>query len=348
MIPIIIAPNKTKTMGLKFFILVLVLRIGFDLNAGFNPINFNCGVGMRLSVDLLWTKKCKNFNNYKLALSMGSAYNFIIKNKIYTRPTIHLDWVFLKGGIGSKEFNLANRTTRNKKNCNSFIAGSLQFLSIGYMGNVGSQSSSYIGKPLYYFSDFTFPVLTNPFNSSVSLGTTYSFNFNEKKIQHIGSISGSILNSTLIYCNDGPPFVYKKILCDGKDRWFTGDGIFNFYDNRRFFNNFEIAYHKFTGWNKLSYETSVDLYLTEVDYKDSTQNLYNMGLISFRLLSNNSNSNLYSYSKHNYNTGIGLNIYDWYGPDIQHLIHFKGYYAHHVSPNPKRIGIVGYGQLNKN
>jgi hypothetical protein len=298
------------------------------------------GVGCRLTIDFLYSNKTtsKIWINWKLAISQGVAYNINYSSVNYYRPNIHIDYSIMQGGCGTNDLDQQRVGLKDifKRKFSGFLA--LTITPIQYANNFCTDitNENYYKKPLYYFDDVTYPVLTNPFNTSFSVGTTFLYNFDAKAWQRIGNIFLSHLNYQVVYSNDGPPFGIIGILADAKDRWFTGQGLINYYNSKLSpsFDNFELTYHKFTGWSKNSYEISRDLGLTEVEYKTEEQNKYNKG--KYELRATNS-INCY---------GIGISFYDNYYYDMQHGIHYNKYYAHHISPYPYQYGITTFGQLN--
>jgi len=339
-------------MRIKTATCILIVLCQHGLVKGSPPV-WQYGIGSRLVVELVKPSGRREiWMNYRLAVSVGTACNINLYTNNYYRPNLHIDAVIMKGGIGTREFNLyapgepaPRKRAKFLDNSNGFLAGTIHLFQYGTNLIYGNPSLQ--GKPLYYFSDFTYPVLSNPLKQSVSLGFSYISDIKFKNFQRCANVSFSWDNVSFIYSNDGPPFCFKRLLADEQDRWFTGDGVLNYYNNQHMFNNFEIAYHKFTGWNKYSYETCVDIGATEVNYKYPHQNLFNTNLLSFRGLCTNSPFNIIkdNWLDRKTSCGIGFNIYEWYGMDIQHLIHYKGYYSHHVSPNPFRWSVAGYGQI---
>ncbi len=314
--------------------------------------NWQLGISGRLTIDILANKKTCLWYNWRFAVSTSAAYLTKVHVDWNYMPSAHLDLVLMQGGIGTKDVDELRAGLKKSfsRQPNGFVCLTIHPVQVGLINKSNSTDrNSYIGKPLYYFSDFTYPALQNPFHSSLSMGTTFALNLQRQRIQRIGICNVSVQNIQITYANDGPPFAFKGLFGDRKDRWFTGDGVFNYYNNKWAINNLEAAYHKFTGWSANSFEASTDLGFTEVSYADTTQNKFITSLISFRALSTfnaiNPGSDFgFSINSFRNSFGFGVNIYDTYISDVQHLIHFSRYFAHHVSPNPWKIGITAYGQ----
>ncbi len=331
-----------------FGVLILILLanpIQLISQAAIKP--FQYGFGGRLTIDLLALPKDKTkfWLNWRLAFTAGAAYDFQCQTNNHYRPSAHVDIVFMQGGNGTKDLDQLRggfKKLLNRKRSNFFFVGTLHPFQYGatYIEN-REGTRLFQQKPLYYFSDFTYPVLTNPFANSYALGTSFVYNYNANDWQRASSFYFSIQHVQFIYVNDGPPFALGGFLGDRKDRWFTGDGILSYYNNNGKvggFDNFEIVYHKFTGYRTECYETSRDLMFTEVSYDENHKDeyKYNSGSLSIRGFN----------TKNNF--GVGLIIHDIFTKDIQHLIHYNRYFPHHISPNPTKFGIVVYGQTTQN
>lgn len=342
--------NKT---GYRCIIIVFMLSL-IPVNSLYPQVskkNAQIGIATRLTVDLLYAKNHTMWFNWRIAISGSGIYPIQLSTDKYYQPSLHLDAVIMKGGIGTNDVDALRNHKISSRKANGFLIATIIPFQFGYSEiDQESNNSSLKGKPLYYFSDFTFPSLVNSYKSSVSLGSSFSYNMHSRKMQRISDFNVSFRNLTVQYLNDGPPFSLNGLLGDKKDRWFTGAGIINYFNADWYLNNLELAYHKFTGWNDNSYETSVALGLTEVCYQDNQEYKFSTSLFSLRALhanttANSSESVRFTNSRSSFTGGFGINIYDEYFMDFQHLIHFKKYYAHHISPNPPKWGATVYGQM---
>lgn len=297
--------------------------------------NYNLGVGSKLTIEILYNKQSKIWFNWRLAMSFNSSY---LLSDTYL-PTFNIDWVLMQGGIGTNDVDFVRQKKFFQSPVQHFLAFTFHPLQFGKISN---DNHTFIGKPLYYFSDFTYPILINPFKGSISMGTSLIWNFHERKLQRVGVLNISYVNFQILYANDGGSDITTLfgLLGDKEDRWFTGTTILNYYHNKYNFNSIEISYHKFTGWAKNSFDVSCDLGLTETSYNDSKQNKYNTSLLSLKVLCTPNIIN-----NHGILGGFGINFYDVHTLDFQHKIHLNKYYSYHASPNPTKIGIALYGQL---
>jgi hypothetical protein len=327
------------TWNRVFFSIFLLLQS--LCNAQTTSTGLQIGAGFRVTMESLYTKKSGFWLNWKIAASGSASYLIKTGGDNYYYPSLHTDLVLLQGGgstadvdqvrIGLRKLFAGPRT-------NFLFIATLHPISYGWLNIEAGESNrfSFKNKPLYYFSDFTYPSLSNPFFTSFSIGTSFVYSARAKSWQRVGSIYGSYQNFQAIYVNDGPPFGKWKILGDGFDRGFTGDGMVSYYNDRWQINTLEATYHRYTGYKKDCYETSRDLMLTEVLYPDTDeeQYKYNTGSFYFR-----------GFSTKNY-SGFGLVFHDLYPNDIQHLIHYGRYFPYHLSPNPAKVGFAVYG-MNK-
>jgi hypothetical protein len=204
---------------------------------------FDYGVGCRLTADFTYSfnHKQKLWFNWKLALTNGLAYNLNYYTVYYYRPTIHVDYTVLQGGCGSNDLDAFRQGKVFKRVFSSFIAITIHPLHYANNFNADMNTQNFLTKPFYYFDDVNYPVLTNPFTTSVSFGTTFLYNINAKGWQRIGNLSLSHRNVQFIYSNDGPPFALRGLTGDREDRWFTGQGLINYYNENWRLSNWELS-----------------------------------------------------------------------------------------------------------
>jgi hypothetical protein len=176
--------------------------------------------------------------------------------------------------------------------------------------------------PLYYFSNFTRPPLQNPYNYSFSFGSNIAYNPTHKHpFQRIGFFNLHIGQFQFSYFNDGTPFQWTK-QGDGFDRYYTGGGIISFTIQARYiFDNYELSYHKYSGYTKDAFEIANLLDLSFLNYGDDNENSYNKSMFTLSATS----------STHHLQAGLSaFNQTDW---DIQHRIHRHIFNAYHRVPH---------------
>lgn len=194
--------------------------------------------------------------------------------------------------------------------------------------------------PLYYFSDFGIPALQNPYQFSLSLGTNLisgygphrRYDHEPKRLQRTGFFNAHIGLFQFGYSNDGTPFNFSTLLCDEKDRSYTGDGFAAIHLPRNWeVNTYLLSYHKFTGYYKEAFELSNLLYLGDANYGDTNQQYLNRSLFRF------------TASSLSRGLSLSLDFKNRYFKDIQNLIHRNDYWSLHRVPYPYKKGLTaGY------
>ena len=189
--------------------------------------------------------------------------------------------------------------------------------------------------PLYYFANFSYPSLQNPYNSSLSLGTNLIFtNDKKKQKQRVGFLNIHIDRFQVSYYNDG---AWGPLpVADAFDRYHTGGGLISYHGKSYTeLNLIEVAFHKFTGYTQNAFELSNKLDLSFVSYRQPEQKYYNKSLWTVNLA-----NPVKGY-------GINLRQYNDIKTDAQHRIHWSIINAYHMSPYEDYIAISGqyyYGQ----
>lgn len=184
--------------------------------------------------------------------------------------------------------------------------------------------------PLYYFSDFGYPALQNPYNYSVSFGTNCirTWGRHHQGRQQAGYFNLHIREFQFAYSNDGTPF-NGTILADGEDRYYSGDGFMAVHLPKNYpVNIIRASYHKFTGFSKDAFEVANGLFLGNVDYVDTVQQYFNRSLYSF------------GAGNAEYGVFAALELRNRFKGDMQHNIHRDGYYAFHQMPYWYSIGVT--------
>jgi hypothetical protein len=299
---------------------------------GDNEMSLQYGYGLKCVIE--WP-----FNDvdpkpiFKFSLTGGAASNFLIEE---IHPSIHLELLFYNGGLGSKR----PYSSAGRKVVLDIITGVT--VSAGLRNLMTQQDrDDFIGRriPLYYFSNFNYPCLENPFNYSLSLGTNMIWSTDAyKTFQRVGFLNIHIDRFQTSYYNDGGFPMSHTNLGDRRDRYYTGGVVLSFHAGpSEPVNLFELAYHKFTGYSRNAFEGSNELDLAFVNYKKKEQSGYNKSLWTF------------SFGSPADGWGINISNYNRLDWDIQHLIHRALFNAFHISPNKTFWSISGqyYKSFNK-
>jgi hypothetical protein len=292
------------------------LQYGASLKASFFINNIKAGID---------SKKNEPPVSFKLSGNVGIGKSWLNEN-IY--PTFNTEFQLYYSGLGSNSLP----KTKREQVLDVILAFTL---TAGKEGN----DDYYSLTPLRYFSDFAYPALKNPYQYSFSVGTNIIFSTDKnRETQRVGFLNGNAYGFQLSYYNDGTPF--PKALGDGEDRYYTGGGTLSFdkhignsnYENQMI--NFELSYHRFTGFNKHAFDLSSIIGNSLVDYgKDTDQMSYNKNVWRFNsslrrndvvvglsLASNNT-------KKYDGQSFIHLLISD----DSYHFLPYKKYFS--IEPN---------------
>ena len=257
----------------------------------------------------------------------AGAGSYFVNSGVF--PSINLELRLYSGGLGSRRrvwyppspfnidlisaFTITKSLNKERRLTNPLPVGS-------------------VFQPLYYFSDFIYPALQNPYEYSLSLGTNLIWRFEGGKSpvrQRLGFSNLHLNRLQVSYYNDGTPFAGIG-LGDGKDRYYTGGAVISYSSSStNEFNLVEVSYQKFTGYTLNAFETGNKLDIAFLNYSDPTQHTYNKSVWSI---------NAWSY-KNGYN--ISLKDYNRLRLDAQHLIHTKRYNSFHMVPEAPYQSLSG-------
>lgn len=259
---------------------------------------------------------------FRIVAAGGVASHFIAD---WLYPGFNLELQLYNGGMGSR-----NKGRFFNTNCDIIAALTLTGGGSNNFKTGNEQKLADRRVPLYYFADFCYPSLQNPFNYSLSIGTNVVFTpwNREKQNQRIGFINVNLNRVQISYYNDGGVPIYDTYLGDRWDRYYTGGAVVSYHGRAHTeLNLVEFGFHKFTGYTKNAFEVSNKLYLAYMDYKQEVQQDYNKSLWSLNIA--------------NVRRGVGLHIrsYNDTKLDVQHLIHWGLFDAYHLVPYRRHIAV---------
>lgn len=253
-------------------------------------------------------------------------------------PTAHLAYDIYINGLGSrmpdpiKHAYLANELT----------------VAVTLTGNIGGAKpdgaftkDNRWNQPLYFFSNFSAPPLQNPYWSSLAIGTVWVMPIADPiktrlcqpkpVIQRIGFFGLHSNGFDISYYNDGGPLITQTYLGDGHDRFHTGGGMAAYHPKvAGGVNEYELCFHKYTGYTEDAFEIADQIYLAATPYSDIRQHYYNFSDFGFHC-----GNTLEGWAASLRLNNLG-NLFD-----IQHIIHYTQNYAYHVVPQPWGLSIGG-------
>ncbi|MDB5022867.1 MAG: Toxin 23 [Mucilaginibacter sp.] len=312
---------KQKLLLFSLFIGHLSLaQVRYTADPGQAP--FQIGASARLTVGFEFREHRIAPPVYRLAVNGGVMYTIAS----VVSPSYNLEIQIYNGGLGSRAYGkLRHQTTVDFINAFTLTGGTDYLLKQDRVELIPGNRV-----PLYYFADFVYPALINPYHFSASFGTNLVFSTDHgKSVQRIGFINLHQGRFQFSYYNDGGYGMNELQLGDHYDRYYTGGGILSYSLNpqNHYINLIELGFHKFSGFTENAFNLSNLAGLSFVNYKDSTQQYYNKGCYSLHLA--------------NLNTGFGLTLKreNDYANDFQSLIHYVIYDAYHQMPYPASYSI---------
>lgn len=299
------------------FLFILIFHVSFGQNESLiNQLQY--GATVKAKFEFSPNSKNEPCIIFKVSVSGGIGSNWLV-NELY--PTINGEIQFYNGGLGSRS-DIGNRYQTV-----DFILALT--LSAGHVHSSFLNSNNLTSRnvPLRYFADFTIPALQNPYNYSISLGTNLIFTLDKGRyFQRLGFLNVNHSRFQFSYYNDGTPFQYV-LLGDYYDRYYTGGGVLSYdgdfgnLDQLKSY-HFEISYHKFSGFNKNSFELANLINASNVDYLTEEQQYYNKSQWRFNLQSSNFDNGF----------GFATTFYNSVHFDGQHYIHWLINNAYHLVP----------------
>ncbi len=283
-------------------LLILFISFSFSLQSQNYLSEIQGGLSVKTTIDI------GKHTNYNISIIGGvGLYPFEFE---YIYPTINAGFAIYNRGEFISSYK--NGFWKTYLDC---------FLNLTMTAGKYRESIDFKNRfvPLYHFSDLLPTPLNNPFQHSISIGSNLVFPFfdGSKEIQQVG-YSGLMIDRHFqfnIY-NDGSIWAKYK-LGDEEDRYFTGGGAFSYHiDSYYFLNQFELSFHKFTGFEMDTFEVSNALQLDFIPYQKEETFYYN--------------KNRWRFSTSNYEKNFSLHItLPNTDKDIQDNIHFNRDYTYH-------------------
>jgi hypothetical protein len=261
----------------------------------------------------------------------GGVGSVFLSDAVY--PTLNAEVLLYSGGFGTRKPYMKNkRPTFDFILAMTITAGTSNQFQKGNELMVQERNI-----PLYYFANYSYPSLINPFDYSLSVGTNFIWSTDAGRFfQRVGFLNLHADRFQASYYNDGGPPMSSLGLGDKKDRYYTGGGVISYHGPRHTaINLIEATYYKFTGYSKNSYEVAGHLQQAFVSYKDTSQKFFNRSLWSI---------NVANPSQH---WGVSFREYNRSSWDMQHRIHWGGYTPFHLVPHAKTISISGQGYFSQ-
>jgi hypothetical protein len=282
-----------------------------------NELGFQYGFSLKGLLEFS-LKKNSQKPVFRLSSDIGIGSN-VLSRAIYF--SINTEVQLYNGGLGSK------RRNGHKKPGFTLDIISAFTLTTGIHNYLNTDSLPEILRsnrnvPLYYFFNFAYPALQNPYKYSVSAGANFIFTTDKNKTsQRVGFLNLHLNRVQLSYYNDGGAPFDETYLGDSKDRFYTGGILLSYRGNSNAdVNLVELSFTKFTGYTKNAFEVSNNLDLAFVNYNNKEAKYYNKSLWTLNI------------SNPEKGMGININRYNSTEWDIQHLIHFSIYNPYHLVP----------------
>ena len=296
---------KTKSL----LILAIVVFLLYNAKANAQALTkVQTGVAIRASIDINgFTESFKNAN-YNISIVGGVGFHPFEWSFLY--PSMHV------GAL------LYNRGSNGSSYGHKYWSESNQFeilLNINVNGGFWSNNIDYERRriPLYFFSDITANPLVNPFKHAFAVGTTKIWSFDRnKENQRIGFLNLLVDRRFQFNMYNDGSFFRKAGLGDGYDRYYTGGGQFSWHgDISNYFNDFELSFSKYTGFERGTFETANLLQIDFINFSKPETIYYNRNRLRFRMSSFRNNL-AFHITAHNTDR------------DFQDMIHFKGDYTY--------------------
>jgi len=228
---------------------ILIQDLNNSLNNYRKSLLVNKKFGYSISASLSVEFGKANNSQYRLSLGGGLIKTLNYQDS-YTDITpftsaFQTELLIYKGGLGSSQ-SIDERSNIHVELRNQFL------LSAGYASfDNGAFAHVSNGAPLSIFSGNSALPLIDPYDFSVTIGSTFVNSFTDEYKQQIGGLTSTYRGFQINYCNEGP-FFRSQIMPtgDGYDRWWTGGGHIGYFNlgSTALVSKVQISYDKFTGW----------------------------------------------------------------------------------------------------
>ena len=291
-----------------------------------SQLSFQFGFSVKGLVEFSLNRKSQK-PVFRLCTDFGIGSNVLARALYFS---INTELQLYNGGLGSRrrEANKKRGVTLDIINAFTLTTGLRNYLTHDSLRHILNTDRNV---PLYYFSNFSYPALQNPYSYSFSAGTNFIFSTDSyKSSQRVGFLNVHFHTIQVSYYNDGGTPLEQTYLGDGKDRFYSGGALISYHGiTNNGVNLLELSFNKFTGYTKNAFEVSNKLDLAFVNYNNSEEKYYNKSLWSL---------NIGNPEK---GFGLTLNRYNYTNWDVQDLIHFTKFYSYHLVPYDDYFSISG-------
>lgn len=309
------------------FVLALWLPLlgqGAALKSVEAPDSIILSAGLRVQVAI----GGKGNSYFSASLAFGASKP-LFKGPIRMMPAYQATFNLYSGGPGD------NILANNKKGRLDFV-NSLSITSGLEAQPADIQPASDMLLLVGSFNQQTATVIENPMNSSLTLGTSFIFN-GQNRNQQIGF--GDInVNRTVhfVYYNDAIPFNWF-FLGDAYDRWWSGGGVLELFLPKLFKDHYLSrgkifwGFDRFTGNVQNAYVLSKFMSFRYIPVKDEIENFFNQS------------SNKWGYTNFDDNYTISFNLLGPTSWDVQNWLHDKlGFPRHITLGSTQRLVVFEY------
>lgn len=294
----------------KLVFIILVLFITSEVFSQVHRGKIQTGIGIKLTIDITGESNFGEYTNFNASVIGGAGFHpFEFR---YAYPSLHTGVaVYNRGELIS--------SYREKGFFENIYADAFINLTLntGYYRNNIDFSQRLV--PIIHFSDLLPNPLQNPYQHSFSIGSNMVFSLFDqyREFQRVGIFNAMVdRHFQLNIYNDGSLWG-KLCLGDGEDRYYTGGGSVSYHmDHSNFISQVFLSFHKFTGYEKDTFEAANLIQLDFIPYKKEESFYYNKN--RWRL----------SLSNPHKNFGVHITLPNT-DKDIQDGIHFNGNYTYH-------------------
>jgi len=260
------------------------------------------GFSLGATIDL----GAKRNSALRLFVSGAIAKTLTNNDVVDALATVQSEIEFYRGGLGSSVLNDERYKINIEMRTYPQIVLGFDF------------DNRMIGRPMSLSIGQSMSTLYDPFDASLSLGSSFINGINHRRNQQVGYIIGGYRNFQAYYANDGP-FFGGIGLGDRFDRWWTGAAqvALFFLNDNGFVTDFGIRYDRFTGYQPHLYELAKTLQIDNLPYKKTKEQYFNQGRFQLRVGLQNISHLTFSIYNPNWN-------------DVQDRIHYITGAPYHI------------------